>query len=355
MDLFVYLWRKSQIRITSESLEQKTRKNVFISALTDEKQQLQDNSQQLITGIEELSLAHDLSTKKNHEITDVIFVIHGIRDEGHWTNKIARRVILKNKEANGNRSDQDKRYFALETSRYGYFPMLLFALPWTRRAKVAWFTEQYAENLVLYPKAEFSFIGHSNGTYLLAQALKEYECCRFKRIVFAGSVAPKEYNWSNYIEAGRVQQVLNYVATGDWVVAIFPNFLHYFQRDLGSAGHDGFSISDNKLANIKYIKGDHGAALNEHNWDAIAEFIVKDSPDLPKLDDLKQPSQIFQEKRCNFLSIIGKFPGLVWILIILIFGYLGYSILFLSGWGEWEKTVIFMFYLWGIWKILTTV
>ena len=325
------------------------RRKVFLSALTDDVNPLQEQSQKLTNAIEELTLKHKRTTENPDEITDVIFVIHGIRDEGHWTNRIAQRVISQNEEANKNRSEQNQRHFAIETSRYGYFPMLLFALPWTRRAKVAWFMDQYAENLVLYPKAKFSFIGHSNGTYLLAQAIKEYQCCKFKRIVFAGSVVPKEYPWDDYI-GKRVEKVLNYVATCDWVVAIFPNFLHWFQRDLGSAGHDGFN-AQSQVTNIKYIRGDHGAALSEYNWDVIAKFIVHDSIDIEELKHHK----IFKFPRGKCIEIIGKIPWIIWMLIIILFSFVGYSILFLSTWGEWQKTVVFLIYLWGIWKILTII
>ena len=51
--------------------------------------------------------------------TDVIFVIHGIRDAGFWTHKIARKV-----QTLGRRRD---RIYATETSTYGYFPMLSFS------------------------------------------------------------------------------------------------------------------------------------------------------------------------------------------------------------------------------------
>lgn len=93
----------------------------------------------------------------NPEIEHVVFVIHGIRDRGFWTKKIARRV---------RRSGRNQTY-ATETSTYGYFPMLPFLLPFQRRNKVEWLMDQYTENLALYPHAEFHYVGHSNGTYLL--------------------------------------------------------------------------------------------------------------------------------------------------------------------------------------------
>ena len=72
---------------------------------------------------------HDaMVTSHGVHVTDVVFVIHGIRDAGFWTHKIARRV-----QARGNK--QPERLYATETSTYGYFPMLSFLLPWRRRTR----------------------------------------------------------------------------------------------------------------------------------------------------------------------------------------------------------------------------
>ena len=357
------------------------RKDVFLSALIDDIATLEEKSSPLTAHTEIATISHKYSARNPDNVTDVIFVIHGIRDEGHWTNKVAQQVILENEKANKIRINQNRktRHFEIETSRYGYFPMLLFALPWTRRKKLAWFMDQYAENLVLYPNATFSFIGHSNGTYLLAQALEKYQFCKFKRVVFAGSVVPKEYDWHKYIEReARVEFVLNYVATFDWVVAIFPNFLNLFQKDLGSAGHDGFDAGfensiktknnkSEKVRNIKYIKGQHDAALNEYIWKAIAKFIVDDAPGLLNLAEL-QPNQISKYSRginsngklrdniLEFcLEIVGRFPVIVWAIIILGLILIGAFILFQIPWGEWQKAVVFMVYLGLIWQVLTRI
>jgi len=119
-------------------------------------------------------------TKIDETVTDVVFVIHGIRDNGYWTQKVARRV-----KAAG---DKAGRKFATETSTYGYFAMLPFILSLERKKKVEWLMDQYTENLALYPNAVFSFMGHSNGTYLLARALKDYPACAFRRQCGSGQL-----------------------------------------------------------------------------------------------------------------------------------------------------------------------
>jgi len=90
------------------------------------------------------------------------------------------------------------------------------------------------------PAAQFSYIGHSNGTYLLAKALQLCPAVRFENVLFAGSVVHTRYDWSSLIPA-RVARVVNYVATDDKVVAVFPQGLERLRyRDLGGAGHLGF-------------------------------------------------------------------------------------------------------------------
>lgn len=236
------------------------------------------------------------------DIKNVVFVIHGIRDQGFWTQKIARRV----KHLAGNSSSE----WATETSSYGYFPMLPFLLPWYRRSKVEWLMDQYTEALARYPAAKFSYIGHSNGTYLVAKALELYPCCRFTNVVFAGSVVRVGYDWAKLLGSNppRVAGVLNFVATSDWVVAFFPKLFQYFGwQDLGSAGHDGFLTSrySDGLFQVRYVKGGHAAAITEEEWDSIATFVLTGEIDTKYI-------QNSTHRKNAVVEILGRIPPLVW-------------------------------------------
>jgi len=226
----------------------------------------------------------------NWDVTDLVFVIHGIRDKGFWTQKIARAI---KQEAAGRKKD-----FRSVTTSYGYFAMAPFVLWWVRKQKAEWLMDQYAEARAHYPRADFSYVGHSNGTYLVARALRDYPAARFKRIVLAGSVVRRDYRWHDLV-GKRVEKVLNYVATGDWVVAIFPKGMQPFRRfDLGSAGHDGFcDAATGAVEQVSYIAGSHGAGHEERHWADIARFIV--SGDLPKKDAEEQSTLIKILGRCS--------------------------------------------------------
>ncbi|ALN60965.1 hypothetical protein GLA29479_77 [Lysobacter antibioticus] len=273
------------------------RTRAFVLALQADSAQLQ---REAVVPSDERFAAPDESIER------VVFVMHGIRDVGYWTHKIARRI----KQRAGDRLAT----WATETSSYGYFPMLPFLFPWYRRQKVEWLMDQYTEALARYPNASFSYVGHSNGTYLLARALELYPCCRFDRVVFAGSVVRRSYDWRRFLDGKRprVRGVLNFVATGDWVVAFFPKFFQFFRlQDLGSAGHDGFLLSQPEagVSQVTYVKGGHGAAIVEPVWNVIAGFVVDGRVDMDEIQPVPRRQDVW-------VKALGLFPPLVWLALI---------------------------------------
>ena len=281
--------------------------------------------------------------KIDERITDVVFVIHGIRDEGYWTHKIARTVEeverMRNRDKDllniqrGESERISKRYIKSETSSYGYFAMLPFLLPGVRRQRMEWLMDRYTENKARYPNASFSFVGHSHGTYMLARALLDYRCVQFKNVVFAGSVVRRDYKWRDVI-GSQVGSVLNFVATSDWVVAIFPKALQTIRfQDLGSAGHDGFiQTSDTVgLEEVRFVPGQHGAALKERYWTAIADFVL----------DGKTP-EIQPVRRERYWAIVfaGLLAPLIWLVIALCLAAIGLHILAPSWAGDFHAWLL---------------
>ncbi|MGR9145684.1 alpha/beta fold hydrolase (plasmid) [Rhizobium leguminosarum] len=228
-------------------------------------------------------------------VTEVVFVIHGIRDRGFWTRRIAR-AIRTQASARGLRC-------RTVTSTYGFFAMGPFLLPWIRRDKVQWLLDQYVTAKSLYPNAAVSYVGHSNGTYLLAKAIELCPALVINRAVFAGSVVRSDFGWKTYV-GNQVAGIVNYVATKDWVVAIFPNGLQTLGQDLGGAGHNGFS--DQNVANVRYVEGDHSAALEARHWNEMSEFIFEGIVPTPNCEVLQEASVIS----------LGKASLLIWLLLV---------------------------------------
>ena len=214
-------------------------------------------------------------------------MLHGIRDLGRWASDFERRIA--------ERYPMQRSKLRVVSPRYGYFGMGPFLFEEVRDRYARWFMDQYTETLAAYPNVRpenVHFFGHSNGTYLLASALKSYESMYINRVVFAGSVVPKAYNW---VWLGRrVQQVRNYVASDDLVVALFPRLFELpvfalLGNEIGSAGFNGFEQEGAgpdrpTVQNVKYVKGGHGAF--ESRVDEIVDFLLQPGePSAAKIDE----------------------------------------------------------------------
>lgn len=249
----------------SEAAAASARKERFVHALTDTREDLAKIASDPDLLIDEID-------KPDETVEQTVFVIHGIRDDGFWTHRVAEKVRALTKRPT---------VFRAWTPTYGYFAMLPFILPWIRRQKVEWFMDQYVGAVAQYPNSKFHYVGHSNGTYLAARGLQDYPACVFDHVLFAGSVVRCSYDWLSLVENRRVARVLNVVASADWVVALLPKSLEWFKKfDLGGAGFDGFDQAGPQapphpaIAQREFVQGSHGAGIAEGQWENIARFVV---------------------------------------------------------------------------------
>jgi pimeloyl-ACP methyl ester carboxylesterase len=242
------------------------------------------------------------------DVTTVVFVLHGIRDIGDWTS--AFEEPLQNGFRERQAGSADKIY--VHRAGYGYFPMGPFLLWADRQRNVRWFMDQVTELKSRFPNLQhIHFIGHSNGTYVLASALENYATLNVDRVVFAGSVVPRSYNWSAL--AGRVESVRNYVGLDDMVVGVFPRlfelpFFRWINPDLGSAGFNGFEDGRFKHLETQFLRGGHGAALHPDNVQGIVDFVL----DGRKVD----ADTLVVSERPARLSYISQLCWAVWLLLI---------------------------------------
>jgi len=239
--------------------------------------------------------------KPDTSVEQVVFIMHGIRDYGGWTRRLA--AILKR------RAQEKGRKLVTITSSYGYFPMLNFLLLSERQKNVRWFMDQYTEALARYPKAApIDFAGHSNGTYLLASALDRYAACNFGRAVFAGSVVPRKFPWDQMVGEGRIRAIRNYVATRDVIVGVFPRL---FERggDIGSAGFFGFQREPAAGDEFHYLSGGHGVGVSAANLESVASFLVDGTLHDP-------PPEITRGKQASGAILLSKLNWLVCIVLV---------------------------------------
>jgi alpha-beta hydrolase superfamily lysophospholipase len=243
---------------------------------------------------------------RNQRVKDVVFVIHGIRDWGDWTYKVSQCIDQIAKGI--------LRSVNVIAPAYTRFPLLGFLLGPERRKKVEWFVNEYTRALAAHPDARFHFIGHSNGTYLLASALERYEMMRVNRVAFAGSVVRRDYPWDKLVAQKRVESVRNDRAVDDLVVAVFPRFFELVQEatgislaDVGGAGVFGFHDAAGRRDQV-LLQGGHGAAIVPANHVSLARYVLGLDA-TPRLDESIKTA----DRVSTSTQWIATFSWLVWL------------------------------------------
>lgn len=298
----------------------KLRKETFQAALTTPLRELKEkyssNSSYL-----------DMIEPNRKSVTHVVFVMHGIRDHGDWLESFKKEL-----------ESVDPGVKAI-TSEYGYFPMARFLLSYERDKNVRWFVDQYTEALALYPNAKkFSFIGHSNGTYLLARALDNYYAMKFHRVYFAGSVVHSDYPWDTYItKTQRVGDFRNDIAIDDWVVAWFPKLYQLVNSkydpqvdsffNLGSGGFNGFTNLSGKK-NVNFVTGGHSGALQEKHIPSIIGFITQDM--VSATGSETEVRDKLNSVSLSALGISSNMAWAVWLILIFIIGGIGWLVVWIA-------------------------
>lgn len=214
--------------------------------------------------------------KVEEDVEHVVIIVHGIRDNGFWTKRVAKELKTL--------ARVEQISLRAPTPSYGYFSMWDFVRPGGKQQATRWFMEKYADVKSHFPNAKISFVGHSNGTYIAGKALSVCHAVKFHRVVLAGSVLRRSFEWDRV--SNRVDHVLNYVGSADLVVAFLPDVFEKLQLrflDVGGAGAFGFDVAKDEqnlsklqceFDEVEYIKGAHGAAIGEETWPEIASFVI---------------------------------------------------------------------------------
>lgn len=230
----------------------------------------------------------------------VVFLLHGIRDDRlSWASKVAE--YLKGFDSG----------ISARAISHGYVTALKFALPFFHRKVRRKLQDEYAQAVAEYPNANFHAAAHSNGTYIVAEALKHIEAMRFDRIMFGGCVLPRVFDWGLLVSRGQVRVVRHDFTRTDAVVATLCSALSGVgRRDVGTAGYNGFTSSKENLSENELPYGGHGAAFDsDDDLLSVARFLHTG-------EDVKRPDAKPAKK--PFPGIYSRLAAFSWVAILLI-------------------------------------
>lgn len=190
----------------------------------------------------------------------------------------------------------------------------LDVLPYRRQLYLRWFRERYRELRTRHPEATFHCLAHGAGSVVLGEALRDTPHMRFERVLLAGALLPRNYDWSARIEGGQVALLRNERGENDWRAGVLAAGLRGLGFDqVGSAGFDGFLGSDARLSEQVAAHG-HWGALESERRDASLEFLLAG-----RVSDAAP--QLFQrglgQRRMRWLARAAPYAAwvLLWLLI----------------------------------------
>lgn len=236
-----------------------------------------------------------LSVKK------VVILLHGIRDYGKWLETLEEAIMTPSNSSTTR----------VIRSSYGYFPIIRFLWRPARQAVVEWFCDQYTQMLAENPSAQYYCAAHSNGTFVIANALQRYRGMFFERVYFAGSVLPRSFCWDALI-GKQVGFLRNDCASADYPVGFLCAGLERLDTTLGTSGLHGFNYGGEGIRQTKYLAGGHSVGVNRRNFPEIARFLTIETALSTPSEDAGSVRKVEQPKALlTFLSRVAPFLLLV--------------------------------------------
>jgi hypothetical protein len=211
----------------------------------------------------------------------LVFLIHGIRDFAEWQDSLAAKFesVAEAKSL---------KLIDVVQVRYGYFSALQFLLSGERERATRAFVDLYTQTKARHPHAVCHAAAHSNGTYLVANALREHGYIKLHHVYLCGSVLSPKFEWPGLV-GGPVRSDR---AMQDWPVGVLCRMLSWVGRIplvgvhyklLGTGGIDGFRMLHDAEGNQVvfenfYLPGGHGEALRPKYHEEIANFVLTGEP-----------------------------------------------------------------------------
>jgi pimeloyl-ACP methyl ester carboxylesterase len=201
-----------------------------------------------------------------------VMSLHGIRTRGVWQKDLvpvlARQGFIR---------------YALD---YGSFSVFKFASRRARARKVDWLRSEYERVTAEAGVRRPSIVAHSFGTYLVAGLLVKYQELRFDKVIFAGSIVDRDFDWSSPIAKGQVNLVRNdYGALDRW-----PGMARWLVWDSGPSGTQGFTATHPRLLQQQFPRHGHSDYFHRqhftHYWIPTLMRVVVSDAERPRLTEV---------------------------------------------------------------------
>lgn len=263
---------------------------------------------QAIIGAVEITEPQPLP-EQERAVTDIVFLLHGIR-AGIKTWMPDLRDELEN-GATGQ--------MLVVTDRYGWLSAFNFAFPVSRRRTLRWFQDQYSYRVARHPNARIHFVGHSNGTYMFGQSLRQVRTLQFHRVYLAGSVLPRQFPWRGLAD-GQIGTLVNACGVKDKPVGWLCSGLRGLgMSDIGTGGFDGFEGRPPGTVEV-HLDGTHGAGLTAQRLPGVARYIR----------DAELPGRETSTPSWLFAQVSRLAPYLLWLLALGFLGVVAWTVIAFS-------------------------
>jgi hypothetical protein len=257
-------------------------------------------------------------------VARVVLLVHGILTLGRWFS-LGGQI-----QSDAKRKGLELRWVPV---KYGWFGLLRFITPWTRRRMVRELVRRYTAARAKYPRADVDVVAHSYGTYLVCQAMHIYSTIKFRHIALAGSIVSTNYPWDERYKSKQVEELRNYTADRDYVVACFPAAYEKFAKlipksfreFIGNAGVSGFN--DVPANTDVCLSGGHSIAVTENEYRiSIARFVLDERDSVPRTTKVGDQAQRTVNWSVPLAAVSLAFLGAVIWLFGLLGGIVGASI-----------------------------
>jgi pimeloyl-ACP methyl ester carboxylesterase len=252
--------------------------------------------------------------------THVVFAVHGMGTTGAWTGAFktqAQEEKLLADERDTGASPQPQA--VVERVDYPWFPMVPFLFGFERQQRLHYFVDKYTEFEACHPNLlSRSALAHSNGTYIVANAMKQIGSISLQRFALVGSVLPEKFNWELLASRKQIDRVANYRSGEDGIVGVFPgayDWVYFQYAELGAAGVWGFDGAPSFVTDVQWFAGGHSKLIQSPKGRReVARFLVNGT--VP-------PSPLFRSEVAWWLEVLGNLSGFIWLGIVGILVWIG--------------------------------